>query len=211
MPRSSVIEMMHRVPAELIEAGTAQRAKKAGDFVPSFALRDSEGNVVSLAGLLWRGPLVLSFFHGVWCPYCYMELKALEAAKPQFDAHGASLFAISPQTAPSDRESMHRNKFSFPVLSDVKGKVGGAFRLRFSLPDNLIELYRQMEHDLPTLNDDPCWTLPIPSRYVIGQDGMILYSEVNLDYTRPPKPEDMIPVLPGVATARALDRGRGGG
>jgi peroxiredoxin len=199
----SVVETMHRATAELIESGAARRAKKAGDVAPSFSLKDPEGNVINSADLLKRGPLVLSFYRGVWCPYCNMELQALEAAKPEFDRYAASLVAISPQTAPNSRKSVRQNKLSFPILSDVKGKVGAAFGLRFNLPDYLVELYKQLKNDLPTFNDDPSWTLPMPARYVIGQDGLILYSEVNPDYTRRPEPEDMIPVLQRAAAVKA--------
>jgi peroxiredoxin len=198
----SVIETMHRATAELIESGAAQRAKKAGTLAPTFSLKDPAGNVVKSADLLKRGPLVLSFYRGVWCPYCNMELQALEAAKPEFDRYGASLVAISPQTAPNSRKSVRQNKLSFPILSDVKGKVGAAFGLRFDLPDYLVELYKQLKNDLPSFNDDPGWTLPMPARYVIGHDGVILYSEVNPDYTRRPEPEDMIPVLQRAAAVK---------
>jgi peroxiredoxin len=124
-----------------------------------------------------------------------MELQALEAAKPQFDKYGALLVAISPQTAPNSRKSMRQNKLSFPILSDVRGKVGAAFGLRFELPDYLAELYKGLKNDLPAFNDDPSWTLAMSARDVIGQDGTILYSEVNPHYTHRPEPEDMIPVL----------------
>ena len=134
VPRS-VIETMHRATVELIASGAAQRARKAGDVAPSFSLKDPEGNVVNSSDLLKRGPLVLSFYRGVWCPYCNMELQALEAARAEFDRYGATLVAISPQTAPNSRKSVRQNKLSFPILSDVKGKVGAAFGLRFNLPD----------------------------------------------------------------------------
>jgi peroxiredoxin len=201
VPRS-VIETMHRATAELIASGLASRAKKAGDVAPSFSLRDGDGNVVSSAELLKKGPLVVSFYRGVWCPYCNMELQALEAAKPLFDKYGASLVAISPQTAPNSRKSVRQNKLTFPILSDVKGKVGAAFGLRFELPDYLVELYKSLKNDLPAFNDDPSWTLPMPGRYVIGQDGTILYSEVNPDYTRRPEPEDMVAVLQRAAAVK---------
>src|ERR1700741_974898 len=202
VPRS-VIETMHRAAAELIESGAASRGKKAGGVAPSFSLKDPEGNIVNSADLLKRGPLVLSFYRGVWCPYCNMELQALESAKPLFDKFGASLVAISPQTAPNSRKSVRQNKLSFPILSDVKGKVGAAFGLRFELPDYLIELYKSLKNDLPAFNDAPSWTLPMPARYVIGQDGTILYSEVNPDYTHRPAPEDMIAVLQRAAAVKA--------
>jgi peroxiredoxin len=139
VPRS-VIETMHRATAELIASGAARRAKKAGDVAPSFSLKDPEGNIVSSDGLLKKGPLVVSFYRGVWCPYCNMELQALEAAKPVFDRYSASLLAISPQTASNSRKSVRQNKLTFPILSDAKGKIGAAFGLRFELPDYLIEL-----------------------------------------------------------------------
>ncbi len=198
----SVIETMHRATAELNASGAARRAKNAGEIAPSFSLQDPEGNGVNSDQLLKRGPLVVSFYRGVWCPYCNMELQALEAVKSEFDKYGASLVAISPQTAPNSRKSVRQNKLSFPILSDVKGKVGAAFGLRFNLQDYLIELYKGLKNDLPTFNDDPSWTLPMPARFVIGQDGTILYSEVNPDYTRRPEPEDMIPVLQRAAAVK---------
>ncbi|QOZ25033.1 peroxiredoxin-like family protein [Bradyrhizobium sp. CCBAU 51753] len=199
----AVIEIMHRATAELIASGAAQGARKAGDVAPSFSLTDPDGNVVNSADLLKRGALVLSFYRGVWCPYCNMELQALEAARPEFEKYGASLVAISPQTAPNSRKSVRQNKLSFPILSDANGELAEAFGLRFRLPDYLVELYKQLKNDLPSFNNDPSWTLPMPGRYVIGQDGVILYSEVNPDYTRRPEPEDMIPVLQQAAAVKA--------
>lgn len=68
VPRS-VIGTMHRATAELVASGAASHAKKAGDIAPDFSLKDPEGNVVNSPDLLRRGPLVLSFYRGVWCPY----------------------------------------------------------------------------------------------------------------------------------------------
>ena len=191
----SVIETMHRATAELKASGQAKRALKAGDKAPEFTLGNQAGEEISSAELLAKGPLVVSFYRGVWCPYCNLELQALEAALPEFQKLGATLVAISPQTAANSRKSVRQIGLSFPILSDVKGRVGEAFGLKFRLPDYLIELYKQRTIDLPTFNNDPDWTLPMPGRYVVGQDGTILYSEVNPDYTRRPEPEDMLPVL----------------
>lgn len=193
-PRS-VIEIMHRATAELKASGLAERARKVGDRAPAFTLKDSEGNVFSSDDMLRKGPLIVSFYRGVWCPYCNMELQALQSALAELEKHGAKLVAISPQTAPNSRKSISQNGLTFPILSDVRGEVGEAFGLRFKLPDYLIELYKSFKNDLPILNDDPAWTLPMPARYVIGQDGTLLYAEVNPDYTRRPEPVDMLPAL----------------
>ncbi|MFK3971389.1 peroxiredoxin-like family protein [Pseudomonas sp. NPDC087358] len=189
--------VMKRATAELIATGQAERALKVGDRAPVFTLDDPDGNPVSSAELLAKGPLVLSFYRGVWCPYCNMELQALEEALPALRDLGASLVAISPQIKANSRKSVRQNKLSFPILSDVKGDVGAQFGLRFNLPDYLIDLYKGFGNNLPVFNDDPSWTLPMPARFVIGQDGIILYAEVNPDYTQRPDPSELLPALMG--------------
>lgn len=199
----SVIDVMRRATAELVASGAAERAVKAGDRAPSFALKDPEGKLVQSIELLGQGPLIVSFYRGVWCPYCNMELQALESVRPEFERLGAKLVAISPQISANSRKSMRQNHLSFPILSDTRGDVAAAFGLRFKLPDYLIETYKELKNDLPAFNNDPNWTLPMPARYVIGQDGVILYAEINADYTRRPEPEDMLPTLRQAIRSRA--------
>jgi peroxiredoxin len=202
VPRS-VIEIMHRATKDLIASGAAQRALKVGDKAPSFTLKDPDGNAVSSSALLADGPLVVSFYRGVWCPYCNMELQALEAAHPEFKRLGAKLVAISPQTPVNSRKSVRQNKLSFPILSDANNEVASAFGLKFALPDYLVELYKSLKNDLPTFNGDPSWTLPMPGRFAIGPDRTIVYAEVNPDYTLRPEPEAMLPALKKVARIAA--------
>jgi peroxiredoxin len=202
-PSREALETMHRGTAELIESAQAQRARKAGDTAPEFTLLDPDGKPVSSRESLAKGPLVVSFYRGVWCPYCNLELQALQAALPEITSRGASLVAISPQTAPNSRKSQRDNKLGFPILSDVKSQVANAFGIRFALQDDLIDLYKSFKNDLPAVNDDPSWVLPMPSRYVIGTDGIIAYSEVNPDYTQRPDPSELLPVLDRLASSKA--------
>jgi AhpC/TSA family len=87
-----------RTIAALVASGQAGRALKAGDRAPAFDLPDHDGAVVSSADLLKRGPVVLTFYRGVWCPFCNIELKALQVALREIEAYGATLVAISQQT-----------------------------------------------------------------------------------------------------------------
>jgi peroxiredoxin len=194
-PGPDVLDIMHRATAELIASGQALNARRAGDKAPEFALKDPDNHVVSLSELLAKGPLVVSFYRGVWCPYCNLELQALQAASRDIEERGATVVAISPQTTPNSRRSQRDNKLTFPILSDEKSRVASAFGLRFSLPDYLVELYKGFKNDLPAFNDDPAWVLPMPARYVIGADGIIAYAEVNPDYTQRPDPSELLPVL----------------
>lgn len=190
-----VVAIMHRATAELTASGQAERALKAGDRAPDFALPDATGTTFASKDLLARGPLVVTFYRGVWCPYCNIDLEAIEAAAPAIRDLGAALVAVSPQTVANSRKIQKDKQLSFPVLSDRGNDVADRFGLRFRLPDDLIKVYEGFGVDLPTINGEPSWTLPMPARYVIDRDGTIAYAEVNPDYTRRPDPEELIPAL----------------
>ncbi|WP_233553507.1 peroxiredoxin-like family protein [Teichococcus wenyumeiae] len=168
---------------------------EAGATAPECTLQDADDNNVSSRALLTRGPLVVTFYRGVWCPYCNFDLQALEEVRSEIKARGASLVAISPQTPANSRKSQRENKLGFPILSDAGAAVAAAFGLGFSLPEDLIDVYKQFGNDLAKINDDPSWVLPMPARYVIGTDGVIAYAEVNLDYAWRPDPTELLPVL----------------
>jgi peroxiredoxin len=181
-----------------------ERALKAGDRAPEFSLNDADGHAVSSRDLLANGPLVVTFYRGVWCPYCNMDLQALQDAMPAIKERGAKLVAISPQTQSNTRKSQRENNVTFPILSDPGNEVAARFGLRFSLPDYLIELYRDtFKNDLSRINDDSSWTLPMPARYVIDMNGVIAYVEVNADYTHRPDPTELLPMLSALRNSRA--------
>ncbi|GLQ49929.1 peroxiredoxin-like family protein [Dyella flava] len=190
-----MLTIMDRATDELIASGQTTRAAKVGDKAASFVLQDRHGHAVSSRELLAKGPLVVSFYRGVWCPYCNLELQALQAALPMIQQAGANLVAISPQLAVNSQKSERINQLTFPILSDPNNQVADSFGLRYALPDYLVELYKQKKNNLPAFNGDDSWTLPIPARYVIAPDGTIVYAEVNPDYTQRPEPEDLLPVL----------------
>jgi peroxiredoxin len=191
----AMVEIFHRTTAELIATGQAQRALNVDDRAPSFSLPDAEGMLVSSEELLAKGPLVLTFYRGVWCPYCNFELQAIEDVAADIRSLGASIVAISPQSATNSRKTQRDNQLSFPVLSDLGSDIADAFGIRFRVPDELIPIYKSFGNDLPIINDEPSWTLAMAARYVIGTDGVIAYAEINPDYTRRPEPSELMPTL----------------
>jgi peroxiredoxin len=191
-----VHERMHRATYELVASGAAGRALKASAHMPDFRLFDCHGSPVSSCDLLSRGPLAVSFYRGVWCPYCNMELQSLEASLGDIERLGSNLVSISPQTQANSRRAARENGVSFPILCDPGNEVAAAFGLRFKLPDYLIDLYKNFfGNNLAIINGDSSWTLPMPARFVIAQDGTIIYAEVDPDYTHRPDPKEMLPSL----------------
>jgi peroxiredoxin len=191
----AAVEALHRSVNELIASGAQDRALKTGDLAPEFTLPDVDGNRVSSRVLLAKGPLVVTFYRGAWCPFCNFDLSALEEARPEIELRGASLVAISQQTAANSRKSQRQNGLKFPILSDHGGEIAGQFGVRWTLPDYLREVQKGLGADLAQFNGEDSWTLPMPARYVIAQGGRIAYAEVNADYTRRPEPSAIFPVL----------------
>lgn len=186
---------------ELIATGQAERALSVGAASPDFTLTDQDGNDVALKDLLTKGPVVLSFYRGVWCPYCNIELQALEAVHSDLKAKGATLVAISMQGAADSRKSQRDNKLSFPILTDKAGELANKFGIRWQVQDYVIGFKKMFNVVLPNIHGDGQWNLPMPARYVIGTDGNIAYAEVNPDYTQRPEPSDLFPVLDQLSTA----------
>ena len=60
------IAIMHRATDDLRHSGIMERVLKIADHAPEFALPNARGQIVSSAQLLEKGPLVVSFYRGVW-------------------------------------------------------------------------------------------------------------------------------------------------
>jgi peroxiredoxin len=198
---ASIVETIHRATEELIASGQVDRALKSGAPAPTFALQDTEGRTVTSEALLERGPLVITFYRGVWCPYCNLDLQAFEACIQEVRATGSQIVGISPQTAPNSRRSQRGNNLTFSILIDPGAAVADAFGIRTELPPYLQDVYRSLKIDLAVINGDSSWSVPLPARYVIDRDGIIAYVEASPDYTRRPEPTGLLRVL------EALNRG----
>jgi len=120
---------------------------------------------------------------------------ALQAIQPDLAALGASLVAISPQLPEHNRELIRTRHLAFEILTDRGNEVADRFGLRFALPDDLHQLYLTFPLDLEKFNGDASWTLPIPARFVIDQQGVTRYAESDPDYTTRPEPEDTLAAL----------------
>lgn len=191
-----VLDMIDVTTADLVNTGIAAQAKSKGDKAPAFTLPDHMGNTVALSDLLAAGPLVINFYRGEWCPYCNLELRAYQKYLDRIKAAGASLVAISPMLPDNSLDIAEKNALVFPVLSDVGNKVANDFGLVFTVDDRIQAMYlERLGNDLPKLNGDDSFTLPLPATYVIRQDGIISYAYVNADYRLRADPEDVMAVL----------------
>jgi len=188
--------MMERHIAHLAATGAARNARQVGDQAPAIVLPDAHGKTFDTAQLLAKGPLVVTFYRGGWCPYCNLELKAYQAVLPRIKAAGATLVAISPEKPDDSLTTSEKNELAFPVLSDVGQKVGKAFGLVYTFTDELRAVYDGFKLDIPEKNGAPGeWALPLSATYVIGTDGRILFADTSVDYRHRTDPLDVLQVL----------------
>ena len=191
----SIKSIMVKATEDLVNTQIAEKSLKIGDVVPNFTLNNASGKSVSFKSLLAKGQVVISFYRGGWCPYCNLELRALEQSLPQIKSLGATLVAISPETPDSSLSTSEKNNLTFEVLSDLKNQVAQQFGLVFTLPEELRPIYEQFGIDIPAYNGDSTFELPLPATYVVNTDGKIVHSFVNADYTQRLDPDAILTAL----------------
>ncbi len=167
----------------LIASGAAEHALKEGEQAPDFTLPDALGCPVTLSHLLTRGPVVVAFYRGEWCPYCNLQLHAYQQAFPQIQALGASLVAISPQTPDHSLSLVEKQALTFTVLSDAGNQVARTYGLAFPLDEAVRAAYQQVGADLPAYNGDASWELPMPGTFLIDQSGIVRLAFVDPNFS----------------------------
>ncbi len=140
--------------------------------------------------------MVITFYPGDWCPYCNLQLRALQARLPEMDALGASLVAISPQVPDDSLTKSEISEMDFTVLSDQDAKTATKYGVAWKVPDFLVEHMRvDRGLDLDKVNNGDGSILPIPATFILGQDGVVAWNYVNVDYRTHSEPEEIIEAL----------------
>jgi len=189
------VAMMEAATAHLRATGIESVALQVGYELPALTLPDADGKPVELKALNTNGPLVIVFYRGGWCPYCNLELREWQRLLPQLREQGATLVAISPQTPDNSLSTAEKNELAFPVLSDSNLAAARAFGIAFTMNPELVELYAKAGNDLPTLNGNGQWVLPIPATYLIDARGRVALACVKVDYRQRAEPMHVLEAL----------------
>lgn len=178
-----------------VSSDESAQGLKVGDKAPLFSLKNHLGETVELQSLLEKGEIIISFYRGEWCPYCNLEIKALQERLSDFQALGANLIAISPEFPDHSLSMVEKNQLKFPVLTDTGNTIAKGYKLTFELSEEMNAIYENMGINLEKRNADYKRTLPVPATFVIGQDGIIKYAFVDADYSKRAEPDEIIAAL----------------
>lgn len=190
----------------LAQSGVEGGALRDGELAPEFTLADANGRVVRLIDRLDRGPVVLTFTCGPWCPLCAAVLAAYAPLAPLIAEQSATLLAISPVQDRTDPTAAADTFEGLTRLSDPGAKVCQLFGLRYPVPGPLQAVYRARGIDLMDRNGGPTAFLPIPASYVIDPGGMAVAAFVCPDHRECAEPEAIVAAVGAVEGKREGDR-----
>jgi peroxiredoxin len=182
--------------AEVRQSGIIDKALKVGDRAPDFELLNAAGKKVKLSELTARGPVVLTWYRGGWCPYCNISLRGFHKSLPDIQATGATLVALSPETPDNTLSTAEKNHLDFEVLSDKGNKVAHAYGVAYKVPQ-VIVAQSKGRLDLVKHNGDNSGELPLGATYVVDRSGVIRYAFVDADYRKRAEPSTVVAVLRG--------------
>ena len=177
--------------------GFLTRAINVDDKAPEFALKNATGATVSLSDYLAKGPVVLTWYRGGWCPYCNITLQQLQRELPKFIAEGAHLLALTPELPDNSISTKEKNELTFEVLSDVGNAVANKYGITYRLIEGVAAKY-QASFDMHGHNGDTSDELPLAATYVIDQQGIVKYAFLDAEYRNRAEPSEILEVLQGL-------------
>ena len=110
----------------------------------------------------------------------------------QIKSENTTLVALSPQTEDFNFKMIESHCLEFDILTDPGNAYAAKLGLRFEVPANIREIYEDFKINLAGTNGDDSWTLPIPGRIIVAQDGVVRDIDADPDYTVRPEPSTTI-------------------
>ena len=158
-------------------------------------LPSTEGRLVALSEELAKGPVVLIFFRGEWCPFCKLMAEALAEAAARIEDCGAGILALTPETGALPQKLRARHGDRFTVLADVDFGVGLLAGVVFKIPPLYRARLEAAGLDFPHRQGNSAWCLPVPAVYVIRPDGVIAWRFADVDFAQRPEPDEIVAAL----------------
>jgi len=179
---AQITQNINTVNSDFEAVFKSQTTIKVSDKLPSFALSDALGKEVTSDELLKKGPLLITFYRGEWCPFCNLALRSLQLNLDKFQAKGVTLVAISPELSNTAPATTEKNELKFPVLSDVGNKFARELGIIFPMPDSMRPTFKAFGHDLVERNGDDSFEVPVPASLLVDKKGIVRNTYINPNY-----------------------------
>jgi peroxiredoxin len=181
--------------ARLRAGNLGELSPQVGDVMPPFMLPDQNGRIVTLPECLARGPVVISFNRGHWCPFCRIELAALDEAHEALAGLGARVVSIMPDRQPYTKQVAATLRHAVTILSDMDNDYALSLGLAMWLGKSVRDLMIEDGLNLPAYHGSNAWVLPLPATFVVGPNGRVAARYVNPDFRERMEVADVLEAL----------------
>jgi peroxiredoxin len=178
------------------EAQVGPRGLKTNTAAPDFIAKDQNGGVFHLASSLTKGPVLLVFYRGQWCPFCNKELKALEDSLALLVRKGVTLVAVTPELQENVSKTIAKTGATYPILHDEGLKIMKSYDVAYAVDSTWTTRYLKFGVDVARNNGSNGNNLPVPAIYIIDRKGIIVYRFFEPDFRIRPSVAEMISHLP---------------
>ncbi len=167
---------------------------------PDFKAKDQNGNEIVLRDIRKKGPVVLLFYRGYWCPYSSKELQKLEDSLSFIKEKGAQIIAVTPEKQEGISKTIEKTKASYSIITDQEMKIMKAYDVAYQVDAKTVSRYKMANIDLAANNGQKpeAIYLPIPAVYIISKDGEIKYRFFDEDYKKQALVKDILNNLIGL-------------
>lgn len=193
--------MVREVVLRQAAAGLEEDGVQQGEHVPDFELPNSAGRMVRLNDLLDKGPVVIVFYRGGWCPFCTAHLKALQDIHHEIKARGAQIVAISLEKPDAERSATRLIGPDFELLHDEQGHVSRLFGLLYDVSPMHEKALGNYGVDLLRYHGSKTAQLPLAATYVVAQDGTAKFAFVDVHPNLRAEPDDILAALDEIGAA----------
>ena len=161
---------------------------------PDFKAKDLTGLPVNLKDLRKKGPVVLVFYRGNWCPYCNKELTRMQDSLQMITEKGATLIAVTPESQEGIIKTAEKTKAQFPIIYDEDLKIMKAYDVAYKVDDKAVSRYKNFNIDLAATNNQrpDAVYLPVPAVYIIDKEGNISFRYFEPDYKKRPSVKEIL-------------------
>ena len=191
--KKSVFSLLLILTVFIVSAQDKPEGLFINSKAPDFKAKDQSGVEVNLKDVRKKGPVVIIFYRGNWCPYCSKSLSRFQDSLQFITEKGAQLIAISPEASEGVSKTIEKTKAVFPILSDADMKIAKAYQVSFEVDDKTLGRYKNADIDLLAINQQKGKAyLPVPAVYIINTEGSVIYRHFNADYKKQPSVKEIL-------------------
>ncbi|PTB38723.1 hypothetical protein M441DRAFT_59960 [Trichoderma asperellum CBS 433.97] len=163
-----------------------------GQVLPEFVLPDARGVPVSSIDLLAKGPVLITFYRGGWCPFCNLALRAYQQRLDDFKARGVTLVAITPEQPDASLSTTEKNELKFPVLTDNGLQLARKLNITWEQPKDLVGVLNGFGADLEKRHGNDSNEMVIPTTLLVDQKGVVRNVYAEADWTQRLEPQEAV-------------------